>query len=80
MKHIILEFEAPDDWEPLSPVCWVDCPFAVLTPLGNECRARKSHRKYDIMICPVIRYGGILGKYEERSENDLQRSSQIHSS
>jgi len=38
------------------------------------------------MICPVIKYGGMLGKYEgvelsasdERGENDLQRSSQIH--
>lgn len=64
MKEHILKFETPDCWEPLKPACWVNCPFAVLTDLGEECRARKAHRKYGLMICPVVKYGGILGKYE----------------
>ena len=89
MKKHTLEFTTPDDWKPMIvPACWTECPFACLTKLGHECRAREAYRKDGLVICPVIRYGGILGKYEgielseseERSENDLQRSSQIHSS
>lgn len=89
MKKHILKFETPDDWRPMTEAtCWTGCPFACLTKLGHECRAREAYRKDGLVICPVIRYGGILGKYEgielsaseERSENDLQRSNQIHSS
>ena len=89
MREHILKFETPDDWKPMTEAaCWTECPFACLTKLGHECRAREAYRKDGLVICPVIRYGGILGKYEgielseseERSENDLQRSSQIHSS
>lgn len=89
MREHILKFETPDDWRPMTEAaCWTECPFACLTKLGHECRAREAYRKDGLVICPVIRYGGILGKYEgielseseERSENDLQRSSQIHSS
>ena len=63
MKHI-LKFEAPDDWKPLEPACWDGCPFACLTKLGEECQARKAYHMEGLMICPAIRYGGILGKYE----------------
>ena len=89
MREHMLKFESPDDWRPMTEAaCWTECPFACLTKLGHECRAREAYRKDGLVICPVIRYGGILGKYEgielseseERSENDLQRSSQIHSS
>ncbi len=89
MREHILKFETPDDWKPMTEAaCWTECPFACLTKLGHECIAREAYRKDRLVICPVIRYGGILGKYEgielseseERSENDLQRSNQIHSS
>ena len=63
MKHI-LKFETPDDWKPLEPACWDGCPFACLTKLGEECQARKAYRREGLMICPAVRYGGILGKYE----------------
>lgn len=63
MKHI-LKFETPDDWKPLEPACWDGCPFACLTKLGEECQAMKAYRKDGLMICPAVRYGGILGKYE----------------
>ncbi len=63
MKHI-LKFETPDDWKPLEPACWNGCPFACLTKLGEECQARKAYHKEGLMVCPAIRYGGILGKYE----------------
>lgn len=63
MKHI-LKFETPDDWKPLEPACWNGCPFACLTKLGEECQAMKAYHSDGLMICPVVRYGGILGKYE----------------
>lgn len=63
MKHI-LKFETPDDWKPLKPACWLSCPFACLTELGHGCIARRAYREDKLMICPVVRYGGILGKYE----------------
>lgn len=63
MKHI-LKFETPDDWKPLEPACWNGCPFACLTKLGEECQARKAYHNEGLMICPAVRYGGILGKYE----------------
>lgn len=64
MKEHILKFETPNDWRPLKPARWLSCPFACLTKLGHECEARKVYKKDGLMICPVIRYGGILGKYE----------------
>lgn len=54
MKYV-LEFEAPDDWKPMvESACWVNCPFGVLTPLGNKCRAKTYFDKYQIIICPVV--------------------------
>ena len=58
MKKHTHEFTTPDDWEPLEPACWTECPFACLTGLGHECRARKAYRKDNIMICPVVRFSG----------------------
>ena len=64
MKEYMIKFNAPDDWKPLEPACWNGCPFACLTKLGEECQARKAYHRDGLMICPAIRYGGILGKYE----------------
>ena len=64
MKEHIIKFDTPDDWRPLEPACWDGCPFACLTKLGEECQARKAYRSDGLMICPAVRYGGILGKYE----------------
>lgn len=58
MKKHTLEFTTPDDWKPLEPACWTECPFACLTRLGHECRARKAYRKDNLMICPVVRFSG----------------------
>lgn len=58
MKEHTLEFVTHDDWEPLEPTCWTECPFACLTGLGHECRARKAYRKDKLMICPVVRFSG----------------------
>ena len=58
MKKHTLEFTTPDDWKPLEPTCWTECPFACLTGLGHECRARKAYRKDNLMICPVVRFSG----------------------
>lgn len=53
MKYV-LEFEAPDDWKPLEDACWVNCPFSLLTPLGQMCKAKKFYDVYGDVICPVI--------------------------
>lgn len=59
MKKHTLEFTTPDDWKPMiEPVCWAECPFACLTELGHECRAREAYRKNGLMICPVVRFSG----------------------
>ncbi len=58
MKYV-LEFEAPDDWKPMvESACWVNCPFSVLTPLGNKCRAKTYFDEYHIIICPVVTLKG----------------------
>lgn len=59
MKRHTLEFTAPDDWKPMiEPACWTGCPFACLTKLSHECRAREAYRKNGFMICPVVRFSG----------------------
>ena len=59
MKKHTLEFTTPDDWKPMiEPACWTECPFACLTKLGHECRAREAYRKDKLEICPVVRLSG----------------------
>ena len=59
MKKHTLEFTTPDDWKPMiEPVCWTECPFACLTKLGHECKAREVYRKDGLIICPVVRFSG----------------------
>ena len=59
MKKHTLEFATSDDWKPLiEPACWTECPFACLTKLGHECKAREVYRKDGLMICPVVRFSG----------------------
>lgn len=59
MKKHTLEFTTHDDWKPMiEPACWTECPFACLTKLGNECRAREAYRKDELIICPVVRFSG----------------------
>lgn len=57
MAEYNIKFEVSDDWKPLEPACWTECPFACLTKLGHECRARKAYREDKLMICPVMKYG-----------------------
>ena len=55
MKKHTLEFTTPDDWKPMTDAaCWTECPFARLTKLGHECRAREAYRKDGLVICPVV--------------------------
>ena len=59
MKEHILKFETPDDWRPMTEAaCWTECPFACLTKLGHECKAREVYRKDGLVICPVVRFSG----------------------
>ena len=59
MKKHTLEFSTPDDRKPMiAPACWTECPFACLTKLGHECKAREVYRKDGLIICPVVRFSG----------------------
>jgi len=59
MREHILKFETSDDWKPMTEAaCWTECPFACLTKLSHECRAREAYRKDGLVICPVVRFSG----------------------
>lgn len=39
VQNVIFEFKTSTDWRPGEGGCWIDCPFAVCTALGQRCRA-----------------------------------------
>ncbi len=50
-----IQFEAPDDWNPMiDTACWVDCPFSTLTRLSEMCLAKERFDKHQEVTCPVI--------------------------
>lgn len=55
MKTWNLQFETTEDWKPLEAACWISCPVAILTPLGEVCRAKDLHDRKIGTICPMLR-------------------------
>ena len=49
VKHTF-EFETSDDWSPSTGLCWTECPFSALIPLGNIC----DFLIIDGMRCPFM--------------------------
>lgn len=69
MKKYVIEFEAPDDWQPMEePACWAGCPFSSLTKLGNICNAKEAYDRSGLVICPVIRLAKIKPERGKRAD------------
>ena len=49
-RHMF-EFITDEDWKPMTPACWVDCPFSFMIGLGNRCKCLD--KKYNIK-CPFV--------------------------
>lgn len=56
MARHTIEFETNDNWQPLTPGCWVDCPASILVPLGEVCPAVKAYEKHGLEICPCKKF------------------------
>lgn len=54
-KTISFEFETSINWNPYDTGCWVDCPCAILVPLGEKCPAYKAHYEDNLNICPIAK-------------------------
>lgn len=76
---INIEFEADDDWKPLSAGCWIDCPLRSLIHTGDQCRAVNMHEQHpdDPILCPIHKYGecthknNVVGILESTSANNI---------
>lgn len=56
------EFNTEEDWQPMSPTCWVDCPFNFMIGFGNSC---KYLNEKDV-DCPFV------GKLKESKSDDVK--------
>ena len=45
------EFKTEEDWKPMTPACWMDCPVSFMIGLGNSCKCLDE--KYQIE-CPFV--------------------------
>lgn len=48
VKHIF-EFATEEDWRPLEPTCWGNCPFSFMIKLGEHCKCLDGEIK-----CPFV--------------------------